>query len=69
MEKVSELIIKGKLRLRQLAGIDPTEITVPFTADEIKKSCGKTMNHGKELVLIFWEKSITITQKARDLIL
>ena len=69
VEKVSELIIKGKLRLRQLAGIDPAEIIVPFTADEIKKSCGKIMNHGKELVLIFWEKSITITQKARDLTL
>ena len=68
VEKVSELIIKGKLRLRQLAGIDPSEIIVPFTADEVK-SCGKTMNHGKELVLIFWEKSITITQKARDLTL
>ena len=37
VEKVSELIIKGKLRLRQLAGIDPAEIIVPFTADEIKK--------------------------------
>ena len=31
------MIIKGKLRLRQLAGIDPSEIIVPFTADEIKK--------------------------------
>ena len=37
VEKVSELIVKGKLRLRQLAGIDPAEIIVPFTADEIKK--------------------------------
>ena len=37
VEKVSELIIKGKLRLRQLAGIDPAEIIVPFTTDEIKK--------------------------------
>ena len=37
VEKVSELIIKGKSRLRQLAGIDPAEIIVPFTADEIKK--------------------------------
>ena len=37
MEKFSELIIKGKLRLRQLAGIDPAEIIVPFTTDEIKK--------------------------------
>ena len=52
MEKVSESIIKGKLRLYQLAGIDPTEIIVPFTTDEIK-SYGKTINHDKELVLIF----------------
>ena len=37
MKKVSELIIKGKLRLCQLAGIDPAEIIVPFTTDEIKK--------------------------------
>ena len=36
-EKVSELIIKGKLRLHQLAGIDPAEIKVSFTNDEIKK--------------------------------
>ena len=33
VEKVSELIIKGKLRLRQLAGIDPAEIIVPFTTE------------------------------------
>ena len=37
MEKVSELILKGKLRLCQLAEIDPAEIIVPFTNDEIKK--------------------------------
>ena len=54
MEKVSELIIKGKLRLHQLAGIDPAEIIMAFTAEEIKKSYGKTMNPGKVLVLIFW---------------
>ena len=36
MKKVSELIIKGKLRLCQLAGIDPEEITVLFSTDEIK---------------------------------
>ena len=52
MEKVSELIIKGKLRLCLLAGIDPAETIVPFTTDEIK-SYGKKMNHGKELVLFF----------------
>ena len=37
VEKISELIIIGKLRLPQLAGIDPAEIIVPFTTDEIKK--------------------------------
>ena len=37
MEKVSELILKGKLRLHQLAGIDPAEIIVPFNNDEIDK--------------------------------
>ena len=37
MEKVSELILKGKLRLHQLAGIDPAEIVLPLTNDEIKK--------------------------------
>ena len=67
VEKVSELIIKGKLRLRQLAGIDPAETIVPFTADEIKKSCGKTMNHGKEFVLIFWEKLAATIPKVIDL--
>ena len=37
VEKASELIIKGKLRLCQLAGIDRTsrDYIVPFTADEI----------------------------------
>ena len=37
VEKVSELIMKGKLRLRQLSDIDPSKIIVPFTADEIKQ--------------------------------
>lgn len=35
VEKVSELIVKGKLRLGQLSGIDPTEIVVSFTNVEI----------------------------------
>ena len=34
---VTGKIIKEKLRLRQLAGIDPAEIIVLFTTDEIKK--------------------------------
>ena len=37
MGKVSELIIKCKLRLCQQEGIDQAEIIVPFTTDEIKK--------------------------------
>ena len=41
VEKVSELIIKGKLRLCQLAGIDLAEIIVPSTTDEIKKVMGR----------------------------
>ena len=36
-KKVSELILKGKLRLCQLAGIDPAEIAVPFNNGEIDK--------------------------------
>ena len=34
VERVSELIIKGKLRLCWLAGIEPAEIIVPFTTVE-----------------------------------
>ncbi|KAL6091369.1 hypothetical protein STEG23_030322 [Scotinomys teguina] len=37
VEKISDLILKGKLRLRQLAGIDPTEIVVPLTKEDIEK--------------------------------
>ena len=35
--KISILIIKGKTGLCQIAGIDPADITVFFTKDEIKK--------------------------------
>ena len=34
-KKISELILKAKLRLCQLTGIDPTEIVIPFTNAEI----------------------------------
>ncbi|KAL6032267.1 hypothetical protein STEG23_036677, partial [Scotinomys teguina] len=37
VEKISDLILKGKLILRQLAGIDPAEIVVPLTKEEIEK--------------------------------
>ena len=51
VEKVSELIIKRKLRLHQLAGIETAAIIVPFTTDEIKNIWKD--NLGKNLVLIF----------------
>ncbi|MBV2133725.1 DDE-type integrase/transposase/recombinase [Pseudomonas sp. MAP12] len=35
IEKISDLILKGKLRLRQLTGKDPAEIIVPLTNEEI----------------------------------
>ena len=41
MEKVTELIIKGKLRLCHLVELDPSEIIVPFTNDEILKIMGR----------------------------
>ena len=35
IEKISDLILKGKLRLCQLNGKDPAEIIVPLTNEEI----------------------------------
>ncbi|KAL6037597.1 hypothetical protein STEG23_004916 [Scotinomys teguina] len=35
IEKISDLIHKGKLRLRQLTGMDPAEIVVPLTNEEV----------------------------------
>jgi hypothetical protein len=35
VEKISELILKGKMKLGQLAGLEPTEIMVPLTGVEI----------------------------------
>lgn len=35
MEKVSELVQKGKLKLHQLPETDPAEIVVPFINDKI----------------------------------
>ena len=67
MEKVSILIIKGKLRL-QLAGIDPAEIIVPFCADEIKK-LWEVNEPWKRACVNFWEKLIAVIPKVRDLTL
>ena len=49
MENVSELIIKGKLKLCQLAGIDLAEIIVPSTTDEIKKVMGRQWSMANSL--------------------
>ena len=35
VEKLSELIIKGRIRLCQLSGTDPAKIVVTLTNDEI----------------------------------
>ena len=37
VENVSELIVKGQVRLFQLTGIDPAEIVITFTNDKINK--------------------------------
>ena len=37
IEKISDLIFKGKFRLRQLIGRDPAEIVVPLTNEEIDR--------------------------------
>ena len=38
IEKISDLVLKGKLRLHQLTGKDPAEIIVPLTNEEISSS-------------------------------
>ena len=50
VEKVSDLIIKIKLRLNQLARINPEEIVVPFTKMKLA-NFGKTRNLAKKIVL------------------
>ena len=35
VEKISELIFKGKLRLHQLTGVDPAEVVLPSINEEI----------------------------------
>ena len=35
IEKFSELVIKGRIRLCQLSGTHPTEVIIPFTNAEI----------------------------------
>ena len=62
VEKISELILKEKLRLYQIAETDPAEIVVPFTNDEIEKL---KMNLGKERAVIFWVRSQQISQKKK----
>ena len=51
-EKISELILKGKLRFHQLAGIDPGEIGVINTNVEIASSLAVN-EHWQEACTIF----------------
>ena len=68
VEKVSELIIKGKLRLCLLADIDPAEIIMPFTTEEIKK-LWEDNEPWQRVCVNFWEKLIETIPKAIDLTL
>ena len=61
MENISELNIKGKWRLYQIAGIDQAEIIVPFTT-EIKKSW-EDNEPLQRACNNFWEKLIAIIPK------
>lgn len=58
IEKISELIMKGRIRLCQLSGTDTAEIVVPLTNVEIMPLL--VINEDwKELVLTTWVKLIT----------
>lgn len=63
--KVSELILKGKMRLPQLVGMDPAEVVLPFTNSEMPHY-GPKMNIGKEHEVISWERLTADTLKASD---
>ena len=53
VKKFSKLIMTGKVKPRQLARIDPTEIVLPFTTFP---HSGQKINIDKELAVIFWER-------------
>ena len=50
IEKISELVIKGQIRLYQLSGIDIAEIMIHYTNAEIMQLL-RLMAIGKELVI------------------
>ncbi|MGE9714897.1 hypothetical protein ACQP3F_24940 [Escherichia coli] len=54
IEKISDLILKGKLRLHQLTGKDPAEIIVPLTSEEIS-SLWKDNEYWQRACGNFWE--------------
>ena len=62
------LNISGKLRFCQLADIDPAEIIVPFTTDEIKK-LWEDNEPWQRACTSFWEKLIATIPKVIDLTL
>ena len=69
VEKFFELILKGKLRLCHLAGIDPAETVLPFTNAEIVSLWAKR-NICKELASFFGgEGSRDKNPKSRDFFL
>lgn len=63
--KFSELILKVKLRLCQLTGIDPSEIVVLLLMLKLSL-CGHKMSIGEVLAVMFWERLATnITRSKR----
>lgn len=54
-EKGCELIVRGQLRLYQLAGMDPEEIIVVFYNDEINR-LQENRESKQRPFTIFWEE-------------
>ena len=65
MENVSGLMIKEKLRLCQLAEIDPAEIIVPFNNDEIDKLWEESEPWQRTCRILYLERLTTTIPKAR----
>jgi hypothetical protein len=44
LDKMTQLILKGRQRFRQLSGQDLTTIILPLTNDQIEKAIQKNIN-------------------------
>ena len=66
IEKICDLILQGKLRLRQLTGKDPAEIIIPLVNKKFPP-CERIINIGKQLLLTFWEQLATTIPKLTEL--